>query len=165
MKLSILYHVAIMDVFRPYIQQPEPPTLRTWASGDSTPDAIFNASVNQLWRLILTYRSNYRSATHTILWHTSCLYVANASLNNQSDPNRLYYFHLCVQGYLDLVRSFPLAGGVIQGLLTMAMKKGVMSSAQARKLAVSSSKSNKGASITTLHPNSDLNSWLILIWH
>ena len=49
-------------------------------AGNSTPAAIYAASVNQLKHIILVFRTRIPCATTSILWHNALLYVANACL-------------------------------------------------------------------------------------
>jgi hypothetical protein len=98
-------------------------------------DAIYAASVEQLKRLIIIYRSHYVSSGHTIIWHTSMLYVANAVLRSRGE-GWLFYFRLCLYGYQSLGASYPIVKPIARGLLSMAMRRGGISSDKARQILV-----------------------------
>ncbi|KAL8730799.1 MAG: hypothetical protein Q9181_004543 [Wetmoreana brouardii] len=132
--LHILYHVAILDVFRPFVNEQQPLQIRSASAANQPADAVFAASVNQLQQLMYIYRTCHRSATYTILWHTAMLYVANALFRDPSDPSLRSIFSFCLEGYRDLVASFPVAEGILRGLLTMAMHLRIISTSYARDI-------------------------------
>ncbi|KAK3933992.1 hypothetical protein QBC46DRAFT_325783 [Diplogelasinospora grovesii] len=133
----IYYHAVVIDLFRPFVGGPQRNyRLAGFSSEQSTPAAVYAASVNQLKRLVLLYRTRYPSAHFTFLWHTALLYVANAMISadpaEEGDPGSLLvWFRLCLAGYLDLLPSFRVVEGIVQGLLSMAMRKGIMSATEA----------------------------------
>lgn len=124
-------------MFRPFLSSPEEKNkrLRTFSSADSSPNAIFDASLQQLQRLVLVYRINYRSSTYTILWHTALVYVANAML---SEPERheswLSYLMLCIYGYEGLRRSWRVADVITRALLSMMLRNRSISTDLARDI-------------------------------
>ncbi|KAI0840471.1 hypothetical protein F5Y06DRAFT_241282 [Hypoxylon sp. FL0890] len=132
----IWFHAAVLDIFRPFLQKPaeERPRLKTFSAWDSTPDAVFSASVNQLKRLIVDYRTNYETSAYSILWHTGLLYLANAMLENGEDPQTRLYFLLCVYGYERLKRPYRISRVIVQGLLSMMLRDTDMSGEEARKI-------------------------------
>jgi hypothetical protein len=69
-----------------------------------------------------------------MLWHTALLYVANAVLKDTCDPNWQFYFLLCIRGYQNLYPSFRSVENIVQGLMAMAMRKGVLSNGAAQLL-------------------------------
>lgn len=109
--------------------------LRTFASSDSSPEAVCTASVEQLKRLITNYRLNYRSSAISILWHTALIYVVNAVLLTDSTEETWYpYLLLCVYGYERLGRSWRVAEGISKGLLSMILQKSDVPSHMARRI-------------------------------
>ena len=60
--------------------------------------------------------------------------MANAILRDTSDSEWRFYFMLCIHGYQDLYPSFPIVGGIVQGLLAIAVDNGGMSTSEARLL-------------------------------
>jgi hypothetical protein len=118
--LRIWYHTAIMDVFRPFLGKKL--KLTTFDTADCTPEQVFKASLEQLKHLAIYYRLSHVSATHSILWHDALLYVANAVVNDVSDPDWHFYFVMCLWGYIGLYPAFQVAGSILQGLLYVAIR-------------------------------------------
>ncbi|OTA94554.1 hypothetical protein M434DRAFT_10626 [Hypoxylon sp. CO27-5] len=134
--VCIWFHAAVLDIFRPFIkeQAKERPRLKTFSAQDTSPNAVFAASVNQLKRLIVDYRTNYETSAYSILWHTGLLYLANAMLEDGEDPQTRLYFLLCVYGYERLKRPYRISRVIVQGLLSMMLRDTDMSSKEARKI-------------------------------
>jgi len=65
-----------------------------------------------------------------MLWNVALIYVANDALKEPSDPEWRFYFMLCLYVYRDMTPYFPVAKGIAQGLLTIAMDKGMVNSAE-----------------------------------
>lgn len=85
----IWFHAAVLDIFRPFIRRNvgETYALSTFYSRENnTPDAIHDASVNQLKQLVVFYRTNHASSSYTLLWHSALIYVTNAVVQNTNDP-------------------------------------------------------------------------------
>ncbi|KAK2764234.1 Nitrogen assimilation transcription factor nit-4-like protein 1 [Colletotrichum kahawae] len=134
--LHIWFHAAILDLFRPFLQNTarDRQRLKTFSARRSYPEAAFNASVNQLKQLIVRYRCNYESSAYTMLWQTALIYVANAVLRNTQDPEWRLYFLACIYGYEGLRTSYRVAEVISRGLLTMSLREGDMSGTEARHL-------------------------------
>ncbi|RYP28182.1 hypothetical protein DL767_007330 [Monosporascus sp. MG133] len=99
-----------------------------------SPDAAFAASVNQLKTLIVEYRTNYMASAYSILWHSGLIYLANAMLQDTSDPEWRLYFLLCIYGYEGLCRPYRISELIAQGLLSMTLRDTNMSGSEARKI-------------------------------
>ncbi|KAI2768752.1 hypothetical protein F4815DRAFT_498004 [Daldinia loculata] len=134
--LHIWLHCAILDVFRPFVGKSEGQRSRltTFSACDSSPDAVYAASVAQLKNLIVEYRSNFVESTCSILWHTGLLYLANAMLKDTSDPDRRLYLMLCLYGYESLSRPFRISEVIVQGLLSMTLKETDMTGSEAQRI-------------------------------
>ncbi|KAL1866839.1 hypothetical protein Daus18300_006542 [Diaporthe australafricana] len=80
--IHILFHTAVLDLFRPFpYQRPQTPfMLDDFEAESPTPEGVCAASVSQLKHLILVFRSQYPTATVSMLWQNALLYVANACL-------------------------------------------------------------------------------------
>ncbi|RYP07734.1 hypothetical protein DL764_002353 [Monosporascus ibericus] len=98
-----------------------------------SPDAAFAASVKQLKTLIVEYRTNYMASAYSILWHSGLIYLANAMLQDTSDPEWRLYFLLCIYGYESLSRPYRISEVIAQGLLSMTLRDTNMSAREARK--------------------------------
>lgn len=132
----VWFHAAILDIFRPFVQSAGDGhyKLRTFSSGISSPTIVRDASLEQLKRLIVIYRFNYRPSTYSIMWHTALLYVANAMLQDTEKKDWLVYFLLCLYGYEGLDKSFRVAEAMGRGLLSMAMRNGYLSGDHSRRV-------------------------------
>ncbi|KAF6814780.1 zinc finger protein [Colletotrichum plurivorum] len=132
----IWFHAAVLDIFRPFVRRPrrERPRLKTFAAPQSTPDAAFNASVNQLKQLVVEYRCHYESSTYTLLWQTALIYVANAVLHETHDPQWRFYFLACIYAYEALRKPYRIAEVISRGLLTITLRDGDISGQEARRL-------------------------------
>ncbi|KAM3538615.1 hypothetical protein ARSEF1564_008462 [Beauveria bassiana] len=129
-------HAAILDIFRPFLEAvPDAHRPNHPRHSRTNADTIYAASVEQLKRLIIIYRSQYVSSGHTIIWHTAMLYVANAVLRSRGE-GWLSYFLLCLYGYQSLWTSYPIVKPIARGLLSMAMRRGGISSDKARQILV-----------------------------
>ena len=62
------------------------------------------------------------------------LCVANALFQDRSYPAWRCCIFLCLEGYRDLVGSFPVAESILQGLLTMAIHLRIISVSDARDM-------------------------------
>lgn len=134
--LHIWLHDAILDIFRPFINKPEGQRHRfgTFSASDSSPDAVYAASVNQLKHLVVEYRTKSAASTYSILWHTGLLYLANAMLKAIEDPDRRLYLLLCIYGYEALSRPYRISEVIVQSLLSMTMRETDMPGTEAQKI-------------------------------
>jgi hypothetical protein len=130
---SIDFHAVVLDLFRPFITGQPEQRLKTFNPQDSSPHAVYSASVTQLKRLLLVYRKSFPAATYSVLWHTAALYVANVMIHEAKvKPTTVmgqdwkFYLRLCLTSYIDLYAPYPIVGIVARGLLCMAMRDGVM---------------------------------------
>jgi hypothetical protein len=133
--LHLWLHSAVLDIFRPFLQgdAPEKRRLRTFAPPMNTPDAAYAASVEQLKRLIVTYRSKYPASHYSIIWQTSLLYTANAMLHS-AEEDRLTYFLICLYSYADMRQSFRVTEAIVRALLSMGMQNGVIAGPVAERV-------------------------------
>ncbi|RYO90667.1 hypothetical protein DL766_002864 [Monosporascus sp. MC13-8B] len=133
---SIWLHCIMLDIFRRFMKRSSDDRFRmaTFSAWDSSPDAAFAASVNQLKTLIVEYRTNYMASAYSILWHSGLMYLANAMLRDTSDPEWRLYFLLCIYGYESLSRPYRISEVIAQGLLSMTLRDTNMSASEARKI-------------------------------
>ncbi|TDZ61884.1 hypothetical protein CTRI78_v004015 [Colletotrichum trifolii] len=138
--LTIYHHSAIIDLFRPLLQHNGAPwqRLSTLESEESTPDAVYAASVKQLQRIVLFYQYNHPESAYSFFWHSALLYLANAMLTEANIPGHApdwqFYLRLCIARYQTLYTGFRLAKGITLSLLSMALEKGAMDIPQTRAI-------------------------------
>ncbi|KAI1259243.1 hypothetical protein F5Y18DRAFT_314482 [Xylariaceae sp. FL1019] len=131
----IWLHAAILDMFKPFVNDPvlRARRLQTFTAGDSTPDILCKASLEQLKRLVIKYRTRHIESTYSILWHTGLIYLANGVLS-LGDPDWHLYLLLCIYAYERLNRPYRIAEVVTQGLLAVALRDTDMTSNEAKQL-------------------------------
>jgi hypothetical protein len=100
--------------------------------GDGSAEATFTASLNQLKHLTIMFRATYPCAHYAIFWHVALLHVANAVLHDTRDSQWRAYFNLCVDSYADLFGAFRVAEGIVRGLLSVALRQGIVSGVEAQ---------------------------------
>lgn len=132
---SMWFHCAVIDIFRPFAQTQQNYRLRSFNSQDSTPKTIFSASLNQLKRLALIYRTEKMPTSYMPYINISLIHIANTICKEgRSDPTTKFYFLLCIRYWQHLYVGYPIFSHVIQAFLTMAINNGLMSNREAKKL-------------------------------
>ncbi|KAI1841232.1 hypothetical protein JX266_012544 [Neoarthrinium moseri] len=132
MIFHVWFHCAVLDFFRPFVQELGHDRLSTFYHDDSSPQTVFDASVNQLKQLLLVYHVKYPEARRTCFFNTALVYVSNAILKNPGDPNWRLYFEICIRCWQDLYVCYPIYDGIMQAFLTMALKDELISIGEAR---------------------------------
>jgi hypothetical protein len=134
---SVYFHAIVTDVFRPFVHGTELDTgLSSFATPQASAKGVYAASVNQLKRLLLLYKMNFNTATFSVIWQTSIVYVANAMVHEAGTDSTewRYYLYLCIAGLEDLYGSFRVFGSIVKALLGMAMDHGAITAAEARRV-------------------------------
>lgn len=126
------FHTAVMEIFRPFYGQKW--TLKMFDTSHSTPEIVFWSSLTQLERLALEYRQNHPSASSSIFWHLSLLFIGNAIVRNPTGPTWRFNFLLCMYGYAELAGSFRVADGFLRAILYMAVQKKLIPPPEARDI-------------------------------
>ncbi|KAL7933902.1 N-terminal fungal transcription regulatory domain-containing protein [Trichoderma chlorosporum] len=132
--LHIWFHTAVLCLFKPCIQELGLHRLRALPRSISSPETVYTASIAQLKQLVLNYRLHFMSSTYTVLWHTALIYLANEILSTPKDEDWFFYFLLCVYGYERLRRSWRVTASISRALLSMALRKGDITSGTARRI-------------------------------
>jgi hypothetical protein len=132
--ISIWYHSAILDIFRPFIPPEKQCCIRIYSSNVNPPEAIFSASLRLLKKLVIVFLENQESADYSMFWHIALLQVANSALNDTSDPEWRFYFTICIRGYQKLLGAYRFAEPIARGLLSMALRNGALTSLEAYSL-------------------------------
>ncbi|PVH92923.1 hypothetical protein DM02DRAFT_698002 [Periconia macrospinosa] len=107
----MLFHQAVMDLFRPYLTIP---------GLNAIPRNLWAASTKQLKGLVIEYICQQPNAFNEVFWHGSLIYLANAVLRPSSDQDWRFYFLLCMYGFSKAYPSHSFAKGAIQSLLRVA---------------------------------------------
>lgn len=132
---SIFYHVIILTTFRPFLSSPQGTSLKSFSSYGGTPQAVFNASIAQLKRLVLMARMKYPHSISPILASAGHVHICTTVARNRtSDPDWRFYFFLCVAYYQDMHTRYALFEHSLQGVLAHAMAHGAISGLEAKKI-------------------------------
>ncbi|KAL7948832.1 hypothetical protein V8C42DRAFT_230442 [Trichoderma barbatum] len=131
--LHIYFHCTVLDIFRPF-QRIDDHRMKSFSSKDSTPQAVFNASVNQLKRLVLVYRSKHMPESYLAYVNASILHLANAVLKDQVNANSRYYFMLSFRYWQHLYVGYPIFGDIARAFLAMAIQCEMISKAEGKTL-------------------------------
>jgi heterodisulfide reductase subunit C len=91
-------------------------------------------SLPELKGIIVEYTSQHPSAAHHLYWQTALLYVFNAIVKDQSDPQWRFYFWLCIHCYSKLFLCYLAVEDFVQSLLAIAVKYGAISRKDARSV-------------------------------
>lgn len=133
--MHIWLHASILDIFRYGVSGPlRHSHLRTFSSPESSADRVYNASVHQLKHLVMNYRLKFSSSSYSILWHAALIYLANALLYQPKEEDWVFYFLLCVYGYERLHTHWRVTKSISTALLSLALRKGDISSTAARHI-------------------------------
>lgn len=96
---------------------------------------VAEASANQLKRLTIIYQSHFQEKAPTVLWHTACLYVANAACQApDGDPTRWHFFDIAIQGYTLLAPRFPIVIAIVKALMMIALSANLITNQEAFRL-------------------------------
>ncbi|KAJ4211347.1 hypothetical protein NW759_012548 [Fusarium solani] len=139
MMMHIYFHAIITDIFRPLLVEAEsskPLRLGSFTAPRATPEAAYLASVNQLKRLLLMYRLNFRTAMFSVVWQTALIYVANAMMREVKTGSNewRYYLHLCMAGLEDLYASYRVFGSIAKAILGIAIEHKALRPSEARRI-------------------------------
>ncbi|KAI9152237.1 Notoamide biosynthesis transcriptional activator notL' [Paramyrothecium foliicola] len=127
----IQFHFLVLTILLPILESSGQFRLPSFSSGDSTPQAAFTASMNQMKRLILRYRLDHAHAICSTHANFGLLQVSNAKPTVLHDSDWRFYFSLCLNYYQDLYVRYPVYKDVLQGFLAKAMDEEMLSSREA----------------------------------
>ncbi|KAH8904140.1 hypothetical protein BR93DRAFT_169665 [Coniochaeta sp. PMI_546] len=132
--LHIWLHASISQLFRPFARSPSDQGLTPIdpEGAEEIAKNVLEASIHQLKHMCLSFRDTYSCSSYAIFWHMALLYVANAALEDINDTQWRAYFNLCVTSYADLFGTFRVPEGIVRSLLSIALRKGMMSGEEAQ---------------------------------
>lgn len=156
----MLFHAAVIDIFRPFDQGGgQPQKLQSFSAQDSSTQTVLRASTDRLKRLLLTCQLHNPRALLCAVSNAGVIHVGNSMLHyataaKQSqptpddtpnldsersdlvnlDPDWRFYFLVCMASCKDMITCFPVFKTLGQGLLSMAVRDGALTSSEASKL-------------------------------
>lgn len=134
------YHCVALGIFRPFIRASEERAaqererLPSFCSGDSSPNAVFDASVNQLKRLVFDYYFSYPQESYTAIFNVALVQLAYVSVKKDVDSDWRLYFLFCIRCWQDLYICYPIFLDTGQAYLSMALREGMLNTSEARSL-------------------------------
>ncbi|KFA74943.1 hypothetical protein S40288_10089 [Stachybotrys chartarum IBT 40288] len=133
---TIYFHAVVLFILRPLIiLRKGENSLALPAVSTCAAPLVAKASVNQLKRLTIIYQSHFQEKASTVLWHTACLYVANAACRDSADdPTRWHFFDIAIQGYTLLAPRFPIVIAIIKALMMIALSTDLITNQEAFRL-------------------------------
>lgn len=111
--------------------------MRSFETPQVTPRAVYDASINQLKRLLLLFRISFQTASLSILSQTVLIYVGHAVVQDAQSSEQLerrLYIRLCLAALEDLYGSYRESWSVTRGLLSMALKRGIIAPEEAGRI-------------------------------
>ncbi|KAG9254474.1 uncharacterized protein F5Z01DRAFT_107648 [Emericellopsis atlantica] len=130
--LHIMFHSAVLFGLRPLVSEANHASLMPDSETLCTAQEISRASANQLRRLVTIYQSQFFRNTLSILWHTGCLYLANAAMPSLTgQPAQVSDLYLALAGYRSLYPQYPVALTIYKGLLAIAVARRLVTQQEA----------------------------------
>ncbi|KAK6851886.1 hypothetical protein PG995_012011 [Apiospora arundinis] len=140
-------HTIILTLFRPFLQGPQrDQKLRVFTSADSSPGAIYEASVIQMKHIVLQHHldypgklfSNFACAGYiqlcsTIAGPTSLSNNSN-TINKSQRREQRFYFDICMCFFQDAYLQHELSLPIAQSLICMALQNNLIRASKARKI-------------------------------
>ncbi|KAK8034192.1 hypothetical protein PG993_009187 [Apiospora rasikravindrae] len=152
--LFCLYHGTVLYILRPFLGSAATLRLQSFAAADSTLDKIFDASMNQLKRLLYIYVSQLQSNLYSPILSCGMIHLNSALMkaappppptktpreNESNDSNDAdadewrFYFRLSLSYLQELYKRYPMWIDVIKATLAMAVDGGNLTSAEALQI-------------------------------
>lgn len=141
-------HTIILTLFRPFLQGPQRlQKLRVFTSADSSPGAIYEASINQMKHIVLQHHLDYPDKLFSSFAYTGYMQLCSAMAGSgapdltsgmRGPPSQRreerFYFDVCMCFLQDAYLQHALAMPIAQGLLTMALESRLIPASKARKI-------------------------------
>lgn len=116
--------------------------MRSFSAEDSTLDKIFDASMNQLKRLLYIYVSQLQSTLYSPILSCGLMHLNSALMKagpgkgqgKQDAEEWRFYFRLSLSYLQELYKRYPMWIDVIKANLVMAVDGGNLTSAEALKI-------------------------------
>ncbi|EGU76976.1 hypothetical protein FOXB_12508 [Fusarium oxysporum f. sp. conglutinans Fo5176] len=129
-----MYHIAVLNIFRPLLPTSGRFRLRSFASSDSSPVSVYHASFQQLKRLLVEAMTRPRYSIQSGLLNPAVMHISNIILAHSDRRNYRYYLLLCMSFWIDATPSFPVLADIARGYLSLALRNRSLSAQDARSL-------------------------------
>ncbi|EKJ76348.1 hypothetical protein FPSE_03484 [Fusarium pseudograminearum CS3096] len=118
--LHVWYHTSIIDIWRPFLERHQEED----AAQSSTAIAAHAASVQQLKRIIYTYRTRFELTNATMVMTPGFLTLINEIYRNPEAPDAQFWFILASRGCLSIASWCKGLRGITEGLMTIGWQNG-----------------------------------------
>ncbi|KAH7323185.1 hypothetical protein B0I35DRAFT_477067 [Stachybotrys elegans] len=132
-------HCVILALFRPFLTDGRKhERLRTFPTSHGSPLAACTASLDQLKRITLRCHLDYPGQLFSIVSMSAYLNLGSAMAGGEEGEltnaeERRFYFKLCMCAMQDVAIGHPMAIGLMEGVLGMAMKRQALEGSEARR--------------------------------
>lgn len=138
-------HTVILTLFRPFLHGPQQDQkLRVFTSADSSPSAIYEASINQMKHIVLQHHLAYPDKLFSNFAYAGYMQLCSAmagsgsasgaSTTKSQRREKRFYFAVCMCFFQDAYLQHALALPIAQGLLGMALENRLIRAPKARKI-------------------------------
>jgi hypothetical protein len=119
---SGLFHLTVTRLFKPFLDSSGQTRLSSFSSRDSNPATIHAASIRQLKRLVVWYRTRARQHSDNGWFNAAVLEVMAAVLRDAHDPDRWIYFQLCHDYFKEAYVRYRVYLQVVKAVYTHAVE-------------------------------------------
>ncbi|KAF4463317.1 Conidial development fluffy [Fusarium albosuccineum] len=123
--MHIWYHTAMLDIWRPFLDDKSPPVSSDYKPRSSSPRNAYDASVRQLKRLVYLYRKRFETTNLTMLITPGYLYLLNEVFQSGDSPDAQFSFILSVRGCLSIARWCRGLSGISKAFISYGRRIGI----------------------------------------
>ncbi|KAM0487395.1 hypothetical protein ACHAP7_001908 [Fusarium lateritium] len=131
--LHAYFHIIILDLFRPFLDAMDAFRLKSLSSQDSSPKAVFDASMRQLQRIVLDYTTNYEPRLYNFILNGAVLHVFHSTLQSKDTLDWRFNIALGMGWMKEIFIRVPIIGKVAQAFMAVGMGSGMISNKEARE--------------------------------
>ncbi|KAK6858686.1 hypothetical protein PG995_005250 [Apiospora arundinis] len=130
-------HTIILTIFRPFLQSPQRDQRLRFTSAESSPSAIYTASVTHMKGIVLQHHIHHHGKLFSTFAYAGymqlCSAIAGTSDNTESQRHeQQLYFDVCMCFFQDATLQHAIATPIAQGLLHMALESGLILASEMR---------------------------------
>ncbi|KAK8093112.1 uncharacterized protein PG998_014513 [Apiospora kogelbergensis] len=135
--LSMYLHTIILTIFRPFLQSPQRDQRLRFTSAESSPSAIYTASVTHMKDIVLQHHTHHHGKLFSTFVYAGymqlCSAIAGTSDNTETQRHeQQLYFDVCMCFFQDATLQHAIATPIAQGLLHMALESGLILASEMR---------------------------------
>ncbi|KAK8013444.1 C6 transcription factor [Apiospora marii] len=132
-------HTIILTIFRPFLQSPQRDQRQRFTSAESSPSAIYTASVTHMKNIVLQHHIDHHGKHFFAFAYTGymqlCSAIAGTSDNTESQRHKQqFYFDVCMCFFQDATLQHAIAMPIAQGLLHIALESGLILASEVREV-------------------------------